>query len=165
MHRSALHWTALRCVAQEYFAVYTSHHITSHHITPHHIISHHIRSHQITSDHIRSQYHTVFHRIFPFDTSRNHRTQCRHVANRFRITLLQVIPTMANHDEDHRQTALAFYMTYILAYFLAYILAFYLTYTLTYVLPFCQTSYLSNILASYFAVEFQRRSLRSDTGG
>ena len=57
------------------------------------------------------------------------------------------------------------FLTYILANFLAYILAFYLAYTLTYVLPFCRTLYLSNILAFYFTVEVQRRSLRSDGGG
>ena len=83
------------------------------------------------------------------------------------------IPNMANYILLEfwkpvalcRTDILAFYLTYILAYFLAYILAFYLAYTLTYVLPFCRTLYLSNILAFYFTVEVQRRSLRSDGGG
>ena len=33
--------------------------------------------------------------------------------------LLRVMLTMANHDEDHKETSLAFYLAYIRAYFLA----------------------------------------------
>ena len=71
-----------------------------------------------------------------------------------KITLLQVIPTMAfnsSHLTFCLANLLAFYLAFCLRFYLAYLLAFYLSYLLTFYLEYLLAFHLACLLTFYLA--------------